>query len=142
SCCPTVGNGGRHRRSVRPGVGSYVVDCDRVLWTGVATEIVNLVIESHVSASLCCRQRGAGAPCVGRDIVDGVLGDMARGVEAAGDVYLAIPISALNVLLASRHVGELRPGFRHRIPTPQVVIGETGGSITTTVHVDILSIGG
>ena len=129
----------RHCRAVRPSVGSYVVDRDRALRSGVTTEIVNLVIESHVSTSLCCRQRGAGGPNVGSDIVDGVLGNV-RAVKAAGDVYLAIPIGALNVLLGSRHVGELRPGLRRRSPPPEVVI-VTATRITTAVHVDICSIG-
>ena len=50
--CPAIGDADRHCRAVRPSVGSYVVDRDRALRTGVATEIVNLVIESHVSTSL------------------------------------------------------------------------------------------
>src|SRR6476661_5876921 len=60
--------------------------------------------------------------------------------ETARDVDFAVPVGALNVLLGSRHVGELRPDLRHRIPTPEVVI-VTASRITTAVNVDILSIG-
>src|SRR5262245_1582596 len=60
-------------------------------------------------------------------------------IEAAGDVYLAIPTSALNVLLGSRHVGELGPGLRGRIPTPEVVV-VTASVISATVDVNICPI--
>src|SRR4029453_15838234 len=63
-----------------------------------------------------------------------------RAVEAARNVYLAVPISTLNVLLGSGHVGQLRPGLRRWTPTPEVVV-VTATGITTAIHVDICSIG-
>src|SRR4029453_16371207 len=63
-----------------------------------------------------------------------------RAVEAARNVYLAVPISTLNVLLGSGHVGQLRPGLRRWTPTPEVVV-VTATGITTAIHVDIRSIG-
>src|SRR4029077_12019772 len=50
--CPAIGDRHRHRRARGPSVGTYVVDRDRALRTGVATEVVDLVIESHVSSRL------------------------------------------------------------------------------------------
>ena len=136
--CPAIGDADRHCRSVRPGVGSYVVDRDRALRSGVATEIVDLVVESHVFSRLRCGQRRAGAPSIGGDIVDGVLGNM-RADVAAGNIDFPVPVGALDVGLAGRHVCQLCPGLRCGSPAPEVIEVLRGG-VGAAVDVNVRAI--
>src|SRR4029077_9460013 len=87
-----------------------------------------------------CWKGGPGRSHIGGDIVDGVLGNM-RADIAARNIYLAVPVGALDVGLASRHVSQLCPSLRCRIPAPKV-IEVLRGCVGATVDIDVGAVRG
>src|SRR5207244_6260531 len=106
NCRASIGDTDRHRRAGRPGVSSYVINADRGLWSGVTTEIVDFVVEGHISTGLRCGQRGARGPGISGDVVDGVFRNMSAGStdETARDIDLPVPVRTLNILFGGRDV--------------------------------------
>src|SRR5205814_2682620 len=94
----------------------------------------------HVLAGLWCWQRRTSAPRVGGNIVDGILGDMNACCEAAGNIYLPVPVGALDIAFGGGHIGELCPSLRCRTPAPKVIEVAAGGGLAT-VDVRVGSIG-
>src|SRR5207244_3053463 len=107
------------------------------LWSGVTTEIVDFVVEGHISTGLRCGQRGARGPGISGDVVDGVFRNMSAGStdETARDIDLPVPVRTLNILFGGRHVSQLRPGLGCRVPAPEVVV-VVAKVVTTAINID------
>ena len=53
---------------------------------------------------------------------------------AAWHIDLAIPVRALNVLLAGRHIGQLGPSLGGRVPSPQIIqVCSSGGATAKNI---------